>query len=296
MFAVDIIIPIAVYHQETAQAAIASAHAQTVPCRVIPQIDSARHGAAATRNAGVKRGDSPFIVFLDADDLLAPTFVEKTLAKWLEHGSGYVYTDWRRGDRIASAHEDNDMFAGGMYHIITTLLPRKAFEYAGGFDVSMPTLEDEDLYRRLQKVGLCAWRVPEPLVSYRAEFGQSATVRDKLLDRMNTQFDNRDGHLKGKRMCSSGCGGTGSAASLPPNDSIYGQQQDGDILAMPLYTPRRMTSPTQPGRTYAAPMMGYPMYINPNDAIVRPDRWQPVAQQSELNPDIETVLKLANAS
>lgn len=288
----DVIIPIHPVHQDKAQVAIASAHAQTVRVRVIPQIDAALDGPAATRNAGVKRGSSPFLIFLDADDVLTPDFVAKTLAKWLEHGCGYVYTDWWRGENIASAHEQNDMFDQGMYHVITTLLPRRAFEYVGGFDTTLPTLEDEDLYRRLQKIGLCAWRVAEPLVAYRAELGQSSKIRDALLDTMNARFNERDGHLKGKRMCS--CNDPGGAP-LPP-DSAAGIQEDGDILAMALYTPRRMSSPTQVGRTYPTPMMGYPMYVNPNDVIAKPNFWQPVAKPEDLTPDVDTVLRLAGVS
>lgn len=288
----DIIIPIAVYHQDKAQSAIASAKAQTLPVRIIPQIDATQSGAAHTRNEAMKRGSSPFVIFLDADDVLTPDFTAKTLAKWMEHGTGYVYTDWWRGERIASAHEHNDMFDGGMYHIITTLLPRKAFEYVGGFDTTLPTLEDEDLYRRLQKIGLCAWRVPEPLAAYRAEFGRSSTARDAALAQMDVFFNQRDGHLKGKRMCN--CSTPGG---LPPADnSIYGEYQDGDVLAMALYTPGRRSSPTQPSRTYRAPLMGYPMWVNPNDVIARPNMWQPVAQPEELNPDVDTVLKLAGVA
>lgn len=297
-FVADVIIPIHPIHQDKAQSAIASAHAQTLPVRVIPQIDAALDGAAATRNAGVKRGNSIFLIFLDADDVLTPDFVAKTLAKWLEHGCGYVYTDWWRGDKIAGADERNDMFDTGMYHVITTLLPRKAFEYVGGFDTTVPTLEDEDLYRRLQKIGLCAWRVAEPLMAYRAELGQSSKTRDALLSDVTANFNARDGHLRGKRMCVTGnCGGTGSAPALPPSDgSIYGPYHEGDVLAMALYTPGRRNSPTQPGRTYPAPMMGYPIHVSPNDIIARPDMWQPVAKPEDLNPDVDTVLRLAGVS
>lgn len=290
----DVIIPIHPTHQDKAKSAIDSAHAQTLPVRVIPQIDAALDGAAHTRNQAVKRGSSPFLIFLDADDVLTPDFVAKTLATWLLHGCGYVYTDWWRGDKIAGADERNNIFDTGMYHIITTLLPRKAFDYVGGFDTTLPTLEDEDLYRRLQKIGLCCWRVAEPLVAYRAELGQSSKTRDALLPQMEVMFNARDGHLKGKSMCVSGnCGGTGSAPALPVSDSMYGPQQPGDVLAMALYTPGRRSSPTQAGRTYAAPMMGYPMWVNPNDIIARPDMWQPVAKPEELNPDVDTVLRLA---
>lgn len=289
----DVIIPISPKHRDTVREAIASAEAQTIPVNVIPLIDTEQRGAAWTRNEAAKRGSAPFLVFLDADDVLLPDFTAKTLARWLEKRSGYVYTDWWRGENIASAHEQNDMFGGGMYHVITTLLPRRAFEYAGGFDTTLLTLEDEDLYRRLQAVGLCAWRVPEPLVRYRAEYGQSARVRDALLPDMEAFFNKRDGHLRGKHMCS--CSNPGGIP-VADDSSVYGAYHDGDVLAMALYSPARKLSPTQHGRTYPAPMMGYPMWVNPNDVTLRPDFWQPMAAPEDIAPDVDTVLKLAGVA
>lgn len=286
----DVIIPISPKHQDKAQEAIASAEAQTLPVHVIPLIDSEQRGAAWTRNEAVKHGSAEFLIFLDADDVLLPDFASHTLAKWLEKKSGYIYTDWWRGQNIAKAHEQNDIFAGGMYHIITTLLPRRAFEYVGGFDTTLPTLEDEDLYRRLQRAGLCAWRVPEALVRYRAEYGESAQIRDALLPEMEAFFNQRDGYLRGKHMCN-----CSSASAVPlAGDSLHGVQMEGDVLAMPLYTPRRMSSPTQRGRTYERPLMGYPMWVAPSDIAAKPNFWQPVIQ--EINPDIDTVLKLAGVA
>lgn len=284
----DIIIPIHPDHQQVAAQAIASAEAQTLPVRIVPQIDATLEGAAAARNAGAMRCEAPFIVFLDADDLLEPTFIQACLVEWLLHGHGYVFTEWYRGGLIAGHNESDDIFFYGMYHIITTLLPRKAFLAVGGFDTTMPTLEDEDLYRKLWKMGLCAWRVPQPLVHYRANLGFSKPGRDKILDEINTYFNKRDGHMKGlvKAMCA--CNDPAANGGF-----VSGEQMPGDVLALSLYTPRRMRSFAQPGRIYEAPMMGYPMWVNPNDVAQKPNLWQPIARHEDINPDVDTVLKLA---
>lgn len=287
----DIIIPIHPDHQQVAAQAIASAEAQTLPVRIVPQIDATLEGAAAARNAGAMRCEAPFIVFLDADDLLEPTFVETCLNEWLIHGHGYVFTEWYRGGMIAGRNESDDIFFYGMYHIITTLLPRKAFLAAGGFDTTMPTLEDEDLYRKLWKMGLCAWRVSQPLVHYRANLGFSKPIRDKILDEINSYFFKRDGHMKGlvKAMCA--CNDPAANGGF-----VSGEQMPGDVLALSLYTPRRMRSTAQPGRIYEAPMMGYPMWVNPNDVVMKPNLWQPIARKEDINPDVDTVLQLAGRS
>lgn len=287
-YVADVVIPIAPGHQNIASQAIASAEAQTIPVRVFPQIDATGEGAALTRNAGAARGRSPFLIFLDADDILEPEFTEKCLNEWLKHRHGYVFTEWYRDGGIAGRNDYDDIFQFGMYHIITTLLPRKAFLSLGGFDASMPTLEDEDLYRRLWRIGLCAWRVNESLVHYRADLGFSKPGRDKILDEINNFFDNRDGHLKGliQPMCA--CND-----AAPGTGFVSGEQMPGDVLAMALYTPRRMRSLAQPGRVYETPMMGYPMWVNPNDVSMKPRFWQPIARHEDINPDVDTVLQLA---
>lgn len=287
----DVIIPIHPGHQQVAAQAIASAEAQTLPVRVFPMIDAAGEGAALTRNAGVSRGNSMFLIFLDADDLLEPDFTEKCLAEWLKHEHGYVFTEWYRDGRIAGRNEYDDIFQYGMYHIITTLLPRKAFLQLGGFDASMPTLEDEDLYRRLWRIGLCAWRVPEPLVHYRANLGFSKPARDKILDEINSFFENRDGLMRGMTQTMCNCN-----AVKPGDWFVSGQEQPGDVLALPLYSPRRMKSVAQPGRMYDTPMAGYPMWVNPNDVAMKPNLWQPIARHEDINPDVDTVMQLAGRS
>jgi glycosyltransferase involved in cell wall biosynthesis len=276
----DIVIPIGPYHASIAREAVNSARAQTVLCNVIPVEDTEGRGAAWTRNEGVRRGSNPFIVFLDADDILHPRFVERTLQDYSERT--YVYTDWRtHDDKVRFAVDKTNFFKVGMYHIITTLLPRSAFEAVGGFNEGILALEDEDLYYRLQIAGICGVRCPEPLVWYRRQLGRGTVnseyhgiaKRDAAIETMDAYFYKRYGHYRRlTNMCN--C----SKKKVPPKPE--GEKQEGDVLARALYSPQKEVGPVS-GRKYKRTGLGYEIWIDPRDAEARPDKW-------EVIPEIET--------
>lgn len=82
----------------------------------------------------------------------------------------------------------------------------------------------------------------------------------------------------------------------PAVQTISGEQMPGDIMALALYTPRRRTSPTQPGRTYERPVMGEPMWVAPSDVAAKPEWWSPIALREQLAPDVDSVLRLVNVA
>lgn len=286
---VDIIIPYASFHSEVVQRAVQSAQAQTVPANVIVLHDVEGRGAGWARNAGAQQGTSDFLTFLDADDVLAPTFVEECLKTWVQHGNGYVYTDWMRGNRRFKPPPTLNIFTEGLWHIVTTLLPRKAFVAVGGFDEQIATLEDEDLYRRLHRVGMCPHHVELPLVEYHAAQGHSAQVREQHMPQVEAFFNKRDSAFKGMNMCV--CEG------VPAGEhQISGEYREGDVLAIALYTPRRMNSRVIAGRVYEKPLMGLPMWVHPGDVQARPDLWQLALTQETLAPDVESVLSMMRSA
>lgn len=286
---VDVIVPVAPFHSEVAQRAIASVQAQTFPAQLIVIEDTQQRGAAFARNQGVQRATGLFLTFLDADDILAPSYIETCLKAWVQRGKGYIYTDWLRAGKVYSPH-NLSIWREGLYHIVTTLLPRKAFDAVGGFDETLPTLEDEDLYRRVQALGVCPYHVAEPLVEYRASIGHSVPARNQHLQAVETYFNKRDGHYRDLNMCA--C----DEDQIQGETHISGQYHQGDVLALATYTPRRMNSKTQVNRVYEKPMMGHPMWVHPADVQVRPDLWQLALTQETLTPDVETVLSLMRSA
>lgn len=289
----DVVIPVGPYHTEVATEAIASAQAQTIPVNVIQIDDRAGRGKAWARNEGARRGAAPFLIFLDADDLLAPEFAERTLATYQEQT--YVYTDWHTHNGVNRfARQDWDIFKVGMFHIITTLLPRAAFEAVGGFDETLPALEDEDLYRKLQAAGICGVRCPEPLVHYRRDLGRGEVnsvyrgteTRDRLVHQMEAVFTQRYGKYRSQiNMCAT-CGGNGTKKVKV----VGNEPREGDVLVKCLYPPQYTNGPITNDR-YPYVGFGDEIWVNEQDAKERPDLWEIIPKIE--TPSVEEIRRLA---
>lgn len=200
---VSVVIPVGPGHEAALIDALDSVQAQTLPeweCIVvddtvgkpmdltpwpwIKHVPSFRGpitgpaGAGAARNVGLAWVRSPFVVFLDADDILHPRFLEETLKAY---DGRYVYTDWATlndpvridGEIEPRTVEDYDQRAmlEGLRHAVTTLLPTEWARLVGGFDEGLPVFEDWDFYNKLAVSGYCGKRLARPLLIYRHQYG-----------------------------------------------------------------------------------------------------------------------------
>lgn len=291
----DIVIPVAAYHRNRAVEAIDSARHQTAPVNVIVQYDDDGRGAGWARNKGAAQGTAPFLIFLDADDTLHSDFVRQC-AQTYRRGA-FIYTDWFNPDGEIVRLPDCTTALGWRqhqtFHLVTTLLPRALFERAGGFDEALPALEDTDLYQRLHAAHVCGIRCPEPLVSYRAQYGQRARTMvenghyEALRDAISARY-------AGKRMDIMCCGHD-VITPLEP-----GVKQDGDILAITLWNGNRDQRGVVSGRRYKGGWQRE-IWIDPRDAhtqdsITEQPAFLPVASPEDFTPDIDTVLKLAGVA
>lgn len=287
----DIIIPVAAYHAATVERAIQSATTQSIPCNVIVVEDTERRGAGYARNTGVRQGSAPFIVFLDADDVLHSDFVQRC-ARIYQQGT-YVYTDWQTPAGYTAQLPVNTLERGWyehrIFHLVTTLMPRAAFEHVGGFDESLPALEDLHLYQKLHSVGICGIRYPQVLATYHTEDGQRSrqiveqgqyhTLRQQILQSIPT----------GKAM--SCCGNT-----VPVDYSPIGEMRDGDILVVTVYQGNRDVRGAVTGRRYRGGW-GREVWIDPRDidsedSVTRTKAFERVIDVASLTPDVESVLSL----
>lgn len=179
--------------------------------------------ASRSRNLGIEAANAPLVAFLDADDLLHPEFLEKTLRTYQRHGR-YVYTDWislnKQGQyetHLTHEYVPGEIFHRTSIHAINVLIPRKWLVEVGGFDESMTTWEDVDLFMKLAAAGYCGQRVPEALLTYRYSTGslreQGEPIKDKLKALLRERYEK---YMTGETMCS--CfGGATEATSLPPS-------------------------------------------------------------------------------
>lgn len=278
---VSIIVPIAPYHVYRAARALLSASRQTVPCRVLPVLDDARRGPGWARNQGVAQADTPFVVFLDADDELLPTFVERALRLQQQTGR-YVYSDYRDGNGALRTAPDC-AWTDGSFHLVTTLLPAAWARAVGGFDETLKANEDADFYIKLNSSGFCGARLPEALVIYHRDGQRSEAAKaerlayQRLLDR----------RYRGKLM---GCCG-----QTPPEPALA--RTYSTVKAQPTFLgKRRMIGPVS-GVNYGRVDSTYTVDVDPRDVQARPDLWRvlptptaPVAASQDVPDDAPLTL------
>lgn len=280
---VSVIIPYATYHTSIVDQAIAAAKSQSLPCEVIPVHDTDSRGAGCTRNRGVALSNSLFVVFCDADDVLREDAIERLVSSY-QRGH-YVYCDNIQGD---SLHQTPDRcgYVDGSWHVVTSLIPTNAFKFVGGFDESLPALEDKDLFLRLQAHGCCGVRCPYPLLKYTA--GGKRSLDFNKDPNHNLLYDQIENLWSGAAKMGCNCG-------TPVSGIVPDGKQDGDILVQALYTPMQKVG-KMTGRLYPRPRgaSNYQLYVDPRDVDASPNLWQPV-KTIDINaaPDVETVVRLA---
>jgi hypothetical protein len=196
-------------------------------------------GAGAARNIGVKESRGSLLLFLDADDYLLPTFMEKAYNTYLESSQG-VYSDYYgiamvddisklsldlqqniigHNDKTGTTtikHTTTDfdqekslspLIKGALPYIwcnITTLHPRIWYDEAGGFDENMSSWEDVDYWLSISRHCHCFTRIPEPLMVYNFTTG---IRREDGLQKAKKLLSYMIG--KHKKEHDMGCGGCG---------------------------------------------------------------------------------------
>jgi glycosyltransferase involved in cell wall biosynthesis/peptidoglycan/xylan/chitin deacetylase (PgdA/CDA1 family)/SAM-dependent methyltransferase len=135
-------------------------------------------GLARTRNLGIRKAAGRYVSFLDADDLLEPTFLERTVPLLEADASLAFASCWLVGFGESSflwnpaTCDFPHLLAEDT--VCTAALTRKdALVAVGGFDPAMPVpgYEDWDLAIGLVERGLRGRIVPEVLFRYRIRPG-----------------------------------------------------------------------------------------------------------------------------
>ena len=140
-------------------------------------------GLPAARNVGIGIATSPFVLPLDADDLLHPEFIEKTLAKIIDSPKVGFVTTWvqRFGQDnlvwkpprpvLCRMLEENVAVSG-------CLVRRAAWQAVGGYDERMTSgYEDWDFWLRLLESKWRGTQVAEPLYFYRVKESSMFAVK-----------------------------------------------------------------------------------------------------------------------
>ena len=156
-------------------------------------------GRSEARNLGVEAARTPFVAFLDDDDLALPGRLERQRAALEEawwaplafgrvrvvDGEGRPEEEWnrlldRRFSRLARAravsYEDVLAIQAPIY-TSATMVRRDAFLAVGGFDPAFEAYEDLDLYLRLARAGDLLPVEGEPVTVYRLHGSNTPSPR-----------------------------------------------------------------------------------------------------------------------
>jgi len=156
-------------------------------------IDQPNRGVAAARNAGFQNTTTDYVLPLDADDMIAPTLLEKGLwamatrprtgfvCFWLRH-FGNEHWIWRPHYTPYQLLFENVV-------TVTALVRKEAWAEAKGYAEAMRSgYEDWDFWLRLLESGWSGVQIPEPLFWYRRHNGGLLEVGNRRHHRLRERI------------------------------------------------------------------------------------------------------------
>lgn len=156
-----------------AERAIASAQAQTVKSSVFAYHNHQAHDPGTARNGSAVGTNADWLIFLDADDELSPTYVEEMLkgeGDIRQPSTLGVYPDGSEDDFPVLIPPHPGGFLVGNNLIIGCMVRRTLFETVGGFR-DLPILEDWDFWIRCRLAGGVVGTCPGAIYRVHVEQG-----------------------------------------------------------------------------------------------------------------------------
>jgi glycosyltransferase involved in cell wall biosynthesis len=158
-------------------------------------------GGNHARNLGFSVSRGEFIQFLDADDYLLPEKIERQVACMLETDADVVYGDWRhlihypdkpaefQPARISGPHEDmlESLLANRWVAPCAILHRRSIIERVKGWDETLESAQDRDLFTRIALFGAQIRYQPGCLAIYRRYGNVTVSTRDPRGARISTR-------------------------------------------------------------------------------------------------------------
>ncbi len=135
-------------------------------------ISQPNRGPSAARNRGIREARGQFILPLDADDLVEPTYLEKTAWALVTRPEvGFVYTGLQEfgaaSDEVFYPFDPGDLARINPLPYCA-LIRRAVLERVGGYRETMRLgYEDWDFWIGVAEAGITGHGIPEPLFLYR---------------------------------------------------------------------------------------------------------------------------------
>lgn len=166
-------------------------------------------GACASRNRGAEMGEGEYIAFLDDDDVWLPNKIEEQIKRFTSKSIAMVYCDYfqyftdkdkMRQHYLKSTPPSGMIFKAFLSNNVAgscsfPMLRRSAFKEVGGFDPTMPALQDWELWLRISKKYEVAY-VSQPLAKYYFYEGERISAHperrviafERILNEFNTDY------------------------------------------------------------------------------------------------------------
>lgn len=168
--------------------------------RIIYVKHEVNQGGGKARNTGLKHATGAYIGFLDSDDQWQWDKLERQMAVFRENRDvGVVYTGMKvyqgsylvkevipkySGDLLTKLIESNCI-----YTTSSILIKKEVLDEIGGFDSSLPSCQDWDLYIRLARVSRFGF-VKDSLVLYHLHPGERISTNFKAVIEGHMQIYN----------------------------------------------------------------------------------------------------------
>jgi glycosyltransferase involved in cell wall biosynthesis len=150
---------------------------------------TSNYGLSSARNYGIKNSTGDFIVLLDADNKLSPTFIEEAIFSFNEHKVDIIYTDGFYFDE-----QDGNLFQEEltMPKMLTrnlidacSIFKKEVFYLVGGFNINMNYgWEDWDFWLSAYEKKCTFFHLNKQLFYYRV-------VNDSMLHNISSNIEKR---------------------------------------------------------------------------------------------------------
>jgi peptidoglycan/xylan/chitin deacetylase (PgdA/CDA1 family) len=165
----------------------------------VRSIAQANAGVSAARNAAISLAQAEWLVFLDADDYLSSDYLEKMLGTLSLDADaqvvccGYARTNSQGGVLLTGVPDfEGNPFAcfahRSMGTIHSFMVRRSLVVEVGGFDSSLATCEDWDLYQRIFRTGAKLVQTSEILAFYESRPGSLSKSAASMVADAQTVF------------------------------------------------------------------------------------------------------------
>mgnify|MGYP003627397589 FL=1 len=128
-------------------------------------------GPSKARNEGIKVSTGEYILPLDSDDLMHPTYVEQCV-KLITQDKNYspIYCDTVHEGQMRGIEKrpewTKEKLISGPFIVNCSMFSREAFDSIEGYDEDLKGWEDYDMWLRMMQKGYVGKRIPHALFIY----------------------------------------------------------------------------------------------------------------------------------